>query len=150
MAVSMLFFCGCETFKSTPVVSQSRTVYPVAGESGTVTVQKDMTFDDSIRRTYSVTIPRGLYKLEAQDADYRYYALSGFLKRSVYDGKHLVGTNSFCGGLMIARRADVSFPAGIYRSDGSLNRTMVWRLDSRFMDMKNSYWTESVLKQEEN
>ena len=140
---SLLVSGGCETFRPTPVVSQVRVVYPVVGDTGTVTVLKDLTFNDSVRRTYTIIVPRGIYRIEAQDDDYRYYALTGLLKRCVYDGKQRVESNVFCGGLMVAKRSDVAFPAGVYKSDGSMNRTMLWRFDEAFLALKGEAWTES-------
>jgi hypothetical protein len=96
-----------------------------------------------VRRTYCVTVPRGVYKLEAQDDEYYYYALSGLMSRSIYDGKKLVESNNFCGGLMIARDNGVTFPAGVYRSDGSMNRTMIWRFGDEFGARNGEGWEES-------
>ena len=144
VAVAYSFaLCGCGTFRVAPVTSEIRAVYPVSGETGIVTVTKDMTFVDSKHRTYSLTIPRGVYRLEAEDSDYGYYALAGLLERAVYDGDNLVDKNFFSGGLMIAKHPRQSPPAGVYRSDGSLNRTLIWRFDSRFMEQENVSWKKT-------
>ena len=132
---------GCSTFKMNPVTDETRQTYPVKDDAIYVVVrQNGIHLNDSKVRTYGVLIPPGLYKLEAQDDDYLYFATSGVITRFVYDGYQLVDQNVCQGGVMIGRKTGMLVPAGVYKNDGSMNHVMIWKLTDDFMKMEGSRW----------
>ena len=139
----IFFGAGCETLSLSPATSETRVVYPVKNAAMTVTVTRTMSFDDSSRRVYSVTVPQGVYKLEAEDADYWYFVAPSLFIRATYDGKEVVDQSMFCGGLMIGKKPGMIVPAAIYRSDGSMNLTMIWRFGGDFMKAEGKAWLRS-------
>jgi hypothetical protein len=134
---------GCGTFALNPITSETRPIYAIQDAALTVTVMRTLSFDDSKSRVYNVTLPQGVYKLEAQDADYWYFAAPTLLSRATYDGKEVADRNLFCGGLMLAKKPGMLVPAGIYRSDGSMNMTLIWRFSSDFMKTEGTAWQRS-------
>lgn len=138
--VAMMAVAGCSTFKINPVTDESRHTYPIKDEAIYVVVKEGMKFDDSKSRTYSILIPPGTYKLEAQDDDYLYFVTTGVITRYLYDGKTMIDQNVCKGGIMLGRRLGMLVPAGVYKDDGSMDRVMIWMLNDAFMKMEGAKW----------
>ena len=134
---------GCGTFSVNPVTAESRAVYGVNKEVRTLTILSRQTFHDSKAKVYSLTIPKGAYTLEAQDEDYWYFKAPTLLERSTYDGKTVVDSNVFVGGIMIGKKNGMMVPAGVYKSDGSLNMLMIWKFGQNFMKGEGTTFKKS-------
>jgi hypothetical protein len=144
LACLLLATAGCATLAISPATSETRMTYTTKDDSRTLTVLERITFNDSAKiKVFSVTLPKGTYKLEAVDDDYWYLRAPVPMQRNSYDGDNVADSSLFSGGIMIGRKAGMSVPAGVYRSDGSLNMTMIWKFTDDFMKAEGKSWTRT-------
>jgi hypothetical protein len=139
----LVFFAslpGCSSLHFNPVTSLSRAVYPVGELQSSITVVKAHRFFDSKSKVYSVTIVPGVYVLDAQDGDYWYYRAPVALQRAIYESDNSARPDFFPGGIAIGKRKNMIFPAAVYKSDGSLDRIILWRFGSEFHKVEGTVW----------
>jgi hypothetical protein len=140
-AVMLVAAAGC--FSMNPATDEVHSVYPVRDDTRSVTFKKSLTLYDSKAKVYSVSIPAGIYVLEAQDDNYWYFACPIPLERAAFHDDGSKVSDMFSGGFMLEKNRGMLVPAGIYLSDGSMNFTMVWKLGSDFMDDEGRAWKRS-------
>ncbi|HNX04685.1 MAG TPA: hypothetical protein PKI32_04250 [Opitutales bacterium] len=131
---------GCSSLRLNPVTEELRQVYPSGPITSTITVLKGQTFFDSKIKVYSVTVAPGVFVLDSQDDSCWYYRAPTAMQRSIYDSGKLVDTNLFPGGLAIGKRTGMLFPAAVYKSDGSMDRTLIWKFGGEFMRQEGTLW----------
>lgn len=133
-------FSACSSFRFNPVTSETRPVYPVPGIKSAITVLKAQVFFDSKSKVYSVTVSPGRFVLDAQDEDYWYFRAPTAMQRAIYDSGQLFSTDLFPGGIAIGKKKGMIFPAAVYRSDGSMDRTLIWKFGREFMQAEGTLW----------
>jgi hypothetical protein len=130
---------GSACFHFNPVTSLTRPVFPVGELRSSLTVLKTHQFFDSKSKVYSVTIVSGVYVLDAQDEDYWYFRSPVAMQRAIHaDGG--ASPDFFPGGIALGKKKDMIFPAAIYKSDGSMDRLVIWRFGGEFMKEEGLLW----------
>src|SRR5579859_5179963 len=89
--------CACGGIELNPFVNERRTIRLEQDPSKTVTVARDLVWDDKSRPAHELRMPAGVYALEGEDEEYWYMRsgvpleLRDFKKDSKPESRHLRG-----------------------------------------------------------
>ena len=139
----LVLLVGCGALPPlNPVTHESRVVQNAHDSSKTVTIVNGMVWYN-LDRTRGIRFPPGTYALEAEDADYWYFRSPAPLEFREFSGEHVTDAQSQAGGIMIAKAAINSVPAGGYVNSDSSTKVVVWKLGGEFLGMEGRQWKKS-------
>lgn len=137
IAVALGIVAGC----ASPVVGVPRLSQPLVDRSKTVRVLRDIGWY-SVPPTRGVTLPPGIYVLEAEDADYWFLRCPVAIEVLDLVGRNIVSKRRLPGGIMIAKRFN-PVPAAAYVDSAPAGRLMVLEFGNDFSSLEGKYWRKN-------
>jgi hypothetical protein len=137
------FLCACGGLELNPVVNEPHTVHFEKDPSKTLTVTRDMVWRDKSRAAHEITLPAGIYTLEAEDADYWYMRAPLPLPYKELKKGAPIESRSLRGGIAIGKYTTRSVPAGAYIDGQESTRILIWKLGKDFLDREGKDWRRS-------
>jgi hypothetical protein len=132
---------GCATpdYPGTKRIWVERTVSPVTSQCSLVMVGSLDWYSEERAERYDVVLPKGNYRVAAQDQDYLYYEAQDNL--SLLHTTDL-GQDSrlFNGGVYVSRNPASKYPYGAYIDFKNGQKLLVFSFDSRFMGQEGTQW----------
>jgi hypothetical protein len=132
---------GCATpdFPGTKRIWVERTVSPLTSQRTLVMVGSlDWYSAEKVER-YDVVLPKGSYRLVAQDQDYSYFEAQDNLSllHTTDEGQN---SRLFNGGVFISRNAGSQYQYGAFIDFKKGHKLLVFSFDSRFMGQEGNQW----------
>lgn len=135
---------ACTGLGVSPVTSEPRTVRLDADAHRTVTVLRDLTWDDRSPARNEITLPAGIYTLEASDDAYWYLRCSTPLEVKQMRGGARIDARRLAGGLMLGKYSFRAVPAAAYiDGDSATTRILIWKLPGAFLAGEGRDWRRS-------
>ena len=124
------------------VTAESRSITPVANSEKTVTLVEPIVWLDApFGDTKGVRFPEGVYRLEAEDADYLYFRAPAAIEHRILKDGAVIDGRDIPGGLMLSKHLISLVPAGAYIDGESENqKVQTMRLGREFMRFEGSKW----------
>ena len=135
--------CACGGIELNPFVNERRTIRLEQDPSKTVTVARDLVWDDKSRPAHELRMPAGVYALEGEDEEYWYMRsgvpleLRDFKKDSKPESRHLRG------GLAVGKYSFRSVPGAAYIDGEGTSRVIIWKLGKNFLGGEGKDWRKS-------
>lgn len=127
-----------------PVMSEKRPVTPVAVRDKQVVFKESMVwYDRPFGATRGIMFPEGVYKLEAEDSEYYYFAAPKAIEYRVFSNGKAVDGRFIPGGLCLGKAFLKMIPAAAYMTMDDKNKVMTWKLGGDFIRMEGSKWTKN-------
>ncbi len=122
-----------------------RVVVPVVGLSKTMTLFDYMIFTDQpglgVPPARGIRFPPGIYTLEAEDVDYRYFVSPQKIEYRIFRNGTAVDARFIPGGLFLAKSPLTARPpAGAYLSSNQTHVTLTWPLGAEFFHLQGQNW----------
>ncbi len=137
VALTSLFSSGCMMPEA--ACAEDRAVQSAADTSKTVTVTDGMVFGNAMM-TRGIRFPGGVYVLEAEDADYRYFRAPAPLEYRVLRGGQPVDGQDIPGGLMLAKSFNLVPGAAYMDGDAPGKKIKTWKLGGEFLRVEGRSW----------
>jgi len=100
-------------------------------------------YDPPASPTAGILIPKGIYRIESEDSEYRYFRAPGMIGyRSLRDGK-VTSDYSLAGGLFLSKHASAALPAGVYSAANEQTNVLIWKLGRDFMKTEGERWSRN-------
>lgn len=139
LTISIILFSGCSVFQSSPITKEPRTVTPMQKQTLTVNIANIVTWHDKQPPSLTLSIPTGVYVLEAEDSDYLYFLSTKPLLYQVYNEKGVrVDSIDMVGGLYFGKKD--KHLAGVYQYVNESKRILVWKLNNDFYNIEGKAW----------
>jgi hypothetical protein len=148
MSVRILFILllalilnGCATpdYPGTQRIWVDCAVSPLTSPRSLVMVGSLDWFSQERIERYDVVLPKGAYRLVAQDRDYLYYESQDNLSL-LHTTDSDQNSRLFNGGIYISRNPSSKYPYGAYIDYKKGHKLLVFSFDSRFMGQEGSGW----------
>jgi hypothetical protein len=141
IAASSLY--GCGGLELNPLINERRSVHFEQDSSKTLTVVRDMVWDDKSHASHELRFPAGTYGLEGEDADYWYMRSSTPLTLTEFKKGAKPESRSLRGGIAIGKYSFRSVPAAGYIDGEDASRVLVWKLGKDFLALEGTDWRKS-------
>ncbi len=105
MLISVVGLTSCSLIRLHSVTTEERTITPIDDEGKTVTLTEPIVWLDApaLRASKGVRLPQGLYRLEAEDADYWYFRAPSPIEMRLLEDGRPTGGPDVPGGLALAK-----------------------------------------------
>jgi hypothetical protein len=134
--------CACGGIELNPFVNERRTVHFEQDPSKTLTVARDLVWDDKSHAAHELRMPGGVYALEGEDDEYWYMRSSAPLElRNLKKDKP--ESRSLRGGLAVGKYSFRSVPAAAYIDGEGTSRMIIWKLGKDFLSREGKDWRKS-------
>jgi len=125
------------------VTSEPHSVRPEADAHRTVIVLHDLVWDDRSPPRNELTLPAGVYTLEASDEAYWYLRGDRPLEVKETRGGR-VDTRRLAGGIMLGKYSFRAVPAAAYiDGESATTRILIWKLPGAFLAGEGRDWRRS-------
>ena len=141
--VSLLLLAGCVASAPVPFPELSRDPSPVDSSTKTFTVLREISgYSRSLPRI-GLSLPTGLYALEAEDRDYWYFHAPQPVELRIVENGHVTDRHKLPGGIMLSKHSDATPVTGYTDGKGAV-RNPVWELSgTEFAWMEGRYWKKN-------
>lgn len=143
LAILIAGLCACGGLELNPVTNEQRNVHLELDASKSLTVMREMTWNDKSRRTHEIRFPTGVYRLEAEDADYFYMRSGTPLEVTDFHKGGSKDSHSLRGGIAIGKYVFRAVPASAYIDGGESSRVLIWKLGKDFLSREGTDWKKS-------
>jgi len=141
--VALGCLAACGGLELNPLVNEPRSVRLEQDPSKTLTVVRELLWDDKSHATREIRFPAGSYALEGEDAEYWYMRSPAPL--NLRDFKKGVQTEShnIRGGIALGKYTTRSVPAAGYIDSQESSRILIWKLGKEFLSREGKDWHKS-------
>ena len=122
---------------------QPRFTRPAADAKKSLTVLKSIAGYGPRPPSPGGRFPPGLYRLEAEDAEYWYLRSEVPLEITFLENRRIVEMRRVPGGIMISKTYNNLLPAAGYVEDDFGGKSLVWELGREFLYDEGRYWTKN-------
>jgi hypothetical protein len=143
LTASIACLYGCGGLELNPLINERRNVHFELDSSKTLTVMREMTWDDKSHPTRELRFPVGTYNLEAEDQDYWYMRSSSPLALIEFHKGGKADSRSLRGGIAIGKYVFRAVPAAGYIDGEDSSRVLIWKLGKDFLGREGTDWRKS-------
>jgi hypothetical protein len=142
---SLLFgLFGCGGVALSPLTSEPHSVRADPDARRTLTVVHDLTWRDASPPRNELTLPAGIYTLEASDESYWYLRAAAPLELTEIRRAGRVEVRRLAGGIMLGKYSFRAVPAAAYiDGDSAATRILIWKLPGAFLAAEGRDWRRS-------
>jgi hypothetical protein len=135
--------CACGGIELNPFVNERRTVRFEQDTSKTLTVLRDMVWEDKSHAAHELRMPAGIYTLEGEDDEYWYMRSGAPLELRDFKKDSKPESRSLRGGLAIGKYSFRSVPGAAYIDGEGMSRVIIWKLGKDFLGREGKDWRKS-------
>ena len=144
LGVCLALLAACGGLELNPLVNEPRTVHFETDPSKTLTVIRDMVWEDKSHAAHEITLPAATYALEAEDADYWYMRAPVPLRYKEFKKGVPMESRNLRGGIAIGKYMTRSVPAAAYIDGQESSRILIWKLGKDFLGREGKDWRRSI------
>jgi len=135
----------CSLVHLDPVTAEQRTIVPTQDDGKTVTLSEPIVWLNAPadRASKGIRLPAGVYRLEAEDADYWYFRAPSPIEMRILDEGRPTGGPDVSGGLALAKALLTTTSPAAYIDVDSQHKMLVMKLGSDFLRMRGEQWDRS-------
>jgi hypothetical protein len=134
---------ACGGLELNPIVNENRTVRFELDPSKTVTVTRDLVWEDQSPATEELRLPAGIYALEGEDGDYWYMRSSVALELREFKKGGKIESRNLRGGLAVGKYSFRAVPGAVYIDGEGTSRVIIWKLGKNFLSREGTDWHKS-------
>jgi hypothetical protein len=145
LIVSACLVPACSLIRVNAVISEERQVDPLTDERKTVTFREPVVWTDApiSRASKGVRLPKGVYILEAKDADYFYFRAPAPIEMRVIQNGRPVEGQDVPGGVALAKWFFITASPVAYIDVAPGRKMLVMKLGYEFMTMRGKQWEKN-------
>ena len=106
-----------------------------------ISVPEGMVYTDYLQ-TRGIRFAQGIYKLEAEDAEYRYFASPNPVEYRVFNNGTVVEDKFMEGGLAVAKKFNL-VPGAAYMNEATDEKILTWKLGAEFLNTEGRSWKKN-------
>jgi len=142
LASVLLGGCGGITLNASDF--QVRAIMPVAEHKMMLTLKQGMVWCQDETAARCLRLPPGVYTIEAEDADFRYFRAPEPIDFRRLDGQEPDSRSLIPGGIALRKTFDLMLPAEVYvDGENAGQKVLVHKLGHNFAEMEPSGWTKN-------